>query len=137
MEKAERKPAYRPVSKREDEVASMIVDAALAVHKKLGPGLLEKVYEVCLCHELRKRGLKCEQQVAVPIKYDGIEFDEGLVLDLLVEDMVVVELKAVETVNPVWQAQLLSHLKMTGKRLGLLINFNMPLIKNGIKRMVL
>jgi len=138
MGKANGKTApHAPVSRREDEVAAGIVDAAFAVHKKLGPGLLEKVYETCLCHEIRKRGLKCERQVPVQIEYDGIRFDEGLILDLLVEDLVVVELKAVDNVNPVWQTQLLSHLKLTGKRLGFLINFNVPLIKNGIRRMVL
>ena len=107
------------------------------VHKKLGPGLLERIYEVCFCHELGKRGLKHQRQVCVPIKYDDMIFDEGLRLDVLVEDLIICELKAVDSMNPVWEAQILSHLKLTGKRLGFLINFNVPLFKQGIKRIVL
>jgi GxxExxY protein len=128
---------FKPLSGREEEVASAIVDAAYAVHKQLGPGLLERIYEVCLCHELSKRGYHVERQVDLPITYDGILFDEGLRLDVLVESLVICELKAVDEMNPVWQAQLLSHLKLTGKRLGFLINFNVPLIKDGIKRLIL
>jgi GxxExxY protein len=120
---------FPPLSKREEEVASAIVDAAYAVHKSLGPGLLEKVYEVCLCHELSKRGFQTQRQVDLPITYDGIVFDEGLRLDVLVDNLIVYELKAVDEMNPVWQAQLLSHLKVTGKRLGFLSNFNVPVIK--------
>jgi GxxExxY protein len=97
---------------------------------------LEKVYEVCLCHELRKLGLNVERQLDIPIVYDGITFDEGLRLDLLVEKKVIIELKAVDIVNPVWEAQIISHLTLTGKRLGYLINFNVPLIKEGIRRFV-
>jgi len=107
------------------------------VHKTLGPGLLEKVYEVCFCHELSKRELKYQRQVDIPIIYDGITFNEGLRLDVLVEELIICELKAVDELNPVWEAQLLSHLKLTGKRLGFLINFNVPLIKKGIKRIIL
>jgi GxxExxY protein len=102
----------------------------------LGPGLLEKVYEVCLSHELRKLGLNVERQLDIPIVYDGLTFEEGLRLDLLVENKVVIELKAVDIVNPVWEAQIISHLMLTGKRLGYLINFNVPLIKDGIRRYV-
>ena len=99
--------------------------------------MLEKVYEVCLCHELSKRGLKYKRQVDIPIVYDGITFNDGLRLDILVEELIICELKAVDDMNPVWEAQILSHLKLTGKRLGFLINFNVPLIKNGIKRIIL
>jgi len=99
--------------------------------------LLEKVYEVCFCHELSKRGVAYQRQVDIPIIYDGIVFDEGLRLDVVVEDLIVCELKAVDEMNLVWEAQLLSHLKLTGKRLGFLINFNVPLIKKGIKRIIL
>jgi GxxExxY protein len=99
--------------------------------------LLEKVYEVCFCHELSKRGLEYKRQGDVPIVYDGIVFDEGLRLDVLVEELIICELKAVEEMNPVWEAHLLSHLKLTGKRLGFLINFNVPVIKKGIKRIIL
>lgn len=111
--------------------------AAYAVHKKLGPGLLEKVYEVCFCHELSKRGLKYQRQVDIPIIYDGMVFDEGLRLNILVENLIICELKSVEEMNPVWEAQILSHLKLAGKRLGFLINFNVPVIKDGIKRIIL
>lgn len=103
----------------------------------MGPGLLEKVYEVCFCHELAKRKLSFSRQLDIPIIYDGIKFAEGLRLDVLVNDLVICELKAVDEVKPVWQAQLLSHLKLTGKRLGYLINFNVPLIKDGIKRLII
>jgi len=128
---------FRPLSKREELIAKKIVDAAFIVHKRLGPGLLEKVYEVCFCHELSKRDLKSKGQVIVPIIYDGIIFDEGLRLDVLVEELIICELKAVDEMNPVWEAQILSYLKLTGKRLGFLINFNVPLIKDGIKRIIL
>ncbi len=128
---------YKPLSQKEEEIARKIVDAAFSVHKNLGPGLLEKVYEVCLCHELSKRGLKYKRQVDLPIVYDSITFDEGLRLDVFVEELVICEIKAVEATNPVWEAQILSHLKMLNKRLGFLINFNVPVIKKGIKRIVL
>ena len=128
---------FTPVSKRENDIAKEIVDAAYRIHKAMGPGLLEKVYEVCLCHELKKRGYNCERQVEVPIVYDGITFDEWLRLDVLVENLIICELKAVDNMNPVWEAQLLSHLKLTRKRLGFLINFNVKYIKGGIKRIIL
>ena len=127
---------YAPLSAEEERIGKIIVDAAIAVHRFLGPGLLESVYEVCFCHELAKRGLALRRQVMVPILYDGITFEEGLRLDVLVEDRVICELKAVAVMNPVYEAQLLSQLKLTGNRLGYLINFNVPLIKNGIKRMI-
>ena len=127
---------YAPLSAQEERIGKIIVDAAIAVHRFLGPGLLESVYEVCFCHELTKRGLALRRQVVVPILYDGITFEEGLRLDVLVEDRVICELKAVAVMNPVYEAQLLSQLKLTGNRLGYLINFNVPLIKNGIKRII-
>ncbi len=127
----------KPLSKREEFIAEKIVDAAYTVHKILGPGLLERVYEVCFCHELSKRELKCQRQVDIPITYDGMIFDEGLRIDVLVEELIICELKAVDEMNPVWKAQILSHLKLADKRLGFLINFNVPLIKNGIKRIIL
>lgn len=128
---------YTPLSDREESIARAVVDAAYAVHSTLGPGLLESIYEVCFCHELTKRGLSYRRQVVVPVIYDGITFDEGLRLDVLVEDLVICELKAVEAMNPMFSAQLLTQLRLTGKRLGSLINFNVPTIKNGIKRMIL
>ncbi len=121
----------------ENSIAKTIVESALQVHRTLGPGLLERVYETCLCHEIQNRGFKVERQVAVPIRYGNLTFEEGFRLDLLVEDCVICELKAIEKSNPVWQAQLLSYLRLTNKRLGLLINFNVPLIKNGIQRIAL
>ena len=127
---------YEKTSEREEVVATKIVDAAYKVHKALGPGLLEKVYEVCFCHELRKRELSYQRQVDIPIEYDGLKFDEGLRLDVMVEGLVICEIKAVDKMNPVWEAQLLSYLKLTGRRIGFLINFNVPVVKNGIKRII-
>ena len=129
--------SFKSLSEKEESIAKKIVAAAYTVHKELGPGLLEKVYEVCFCHELSKRGLEYQRQVDIPILYDGIIFNEGLRLDVLVEKLIICELKAVDEMNPVWEAQILSHLRLTGKRLGFLINFNVPLIKDGIKRYIL
>lgn len=120
-----------------NQVSGRIVDAAYKVHKNLGPGLLESVYEICLAHEIRKTGLKIDIQVILPITYDDITFEAGLRLDMLIEDKVIIELKAVETLLPVHEAQLLTYLKLSQKRVGLLINFNVPVIRQGIKRMVL
>ena len=120
-----------------NQLSGQIVDAAYAVHSALGPGLLESVYEICLVHELSKRGLKADRQVALPVQYDGVRLDAGLRLDLLVDGRLVVELKAVESLLPVHKAQLLTYLKLSGHRLGLIINFNVPLIKNGIVRVAL
>ena len=128
---------FEPLSEKEEYIARQIVDAAYTVHKKLGPGLLEKVYEVCFCHELSKRGLQYQRQIEFPIVYDGIKFDEGLRLDVLVEELVICELKAKDEINPVWKAQVLSHLQLLEKRLGFLINFNVVLIKDGINRIIL
>lgn len=124
------------LSVEEENIGKQIVNASFKVHKALRPGLLKKVYEVCLSHELRKLGLNVKRQLDIPIVYDGLTFEEGLRLDLLVEDKVVIELKAVDVVNPVWEAQIISHLMLTHKRLGYLINFNIPLIKDGIRRYV-
>lgn len=131
------KKEYKAVSDELERIGKAIVDSAFAVHKNLGPGLLERVYEVCLCYELNKRGISTVRQLDIPIKYDGLIFNEGLRLDILAGNEVIVELKAVDQLNPVWEAQVLSHLKLTGKRLGYLINFNVPLIKHGIKRFVI
>ncbi len=120
-----------------DDIGRHIVDSAYVVHRTLGPGLLEKIYEACFCHELSKRGLAHRRQVEVPVVYDGLRFEEGLRLDILVEDAVICELKAVETTHPVWEAQLLSQMRLTGKQLGFLINFSVPRIKDGIRRRVL
>jgi GxxExxY protein len=127
---------FEPLSVEMEEIGKQIVDAAYTVHKNLGPGLLEKVYEVCFCHELTKRGLKWVRQIDIPIVYDNLRFEEGLRLDVLVENKVICELKAIELVNPVWEAQVISHLKLTNKRLGYLINFNVVNIGAGIKRFI-
>lgn len=118
----------------EEVLSSEIVDCAYKVHKQLGPGLLEKIYEACFCHELSKKEIPYKRQAKLPILYDGIEFDEGLQLDVLVDNTVICEFKAVETINPLWQAQIISHLKLTGLHVGFLINFNVPIIKSGIRR---
>jgi len=125
---------FRELTKLEEEIGKAIVNAAFKIHNELGPGLLEKVYEVCLAHELRKAGYDAKRQIDIPIVYDGIQFDEGLRLDLLVNNLVIAELKAIDLVNPVWEAQVISHLKLTNLKLGYLINFNVPLIKDGIRR---
>ena len=132
----EHKKEFRPIPEDLERIGKLIVDSAYTVHKNLGPGLLEKVYEICFCHELGKRGLEFKRQVDIPIIYDGLEFSEGLRLDVIVENKVICELKAIETVNPVWEAQVLSHLKLLDKRLGYLINFNVVNIGSGIKRFV-
>jgi GxxExxY protein len=122
------------MNSRINEISGQIVDAALKVHTALGPGLLESAYEICLCHELRKRNLRIEVQKTLPVVYDGVNLDAGYRLDLLVEESVIVELKAVESVNDVHRAQLLSYLKRSGCPLGLLLNFNVKWMKDGIQR---
>ena len=112
------------------------MDAAYCIHKHFGPGLFEMVYEVSLAHELRKRGLAVQRQLAIPVVYDCVTFDEGFRADVVVNDLVVLELKSVETVHPVHKKQLLTYLRLMKKRLGLLINFNEALIKDGLFRVV-
>jgi GxxExxY protein len=128
---------YARVDSEVEKLAQIVVDAAFKLHSTLGPGLLEGVYEALLSHELRLRGLKVEKQVLLPLTYEGMTLDAGLRLDLLVEDRLVVELKAVEALLKVHQAQLKTYLKLSGHPLGLLINFNVPLIKDGIERVIL
>lgn len=127
---------YYPTT-NEENLIKEIVDCAFKVHSKLGPGLLERIYEVCFCHELRNKNIKFINQVKIPIKYDDLTFDEGYRIDVLVENSIVCELKAVVEHNAVFDAQILSQLKLAQKHLGLLINFNVPLIKNGIKRFII
>ena len=127
---------FEPLSEQEESIAAQLVDSAFAVHKELGPGLLEQVYEVCLCHELNKRGLTFQRQVPIPVQYDGIKFSVGFRLDLLIEDLVISELKTVERLMPVHTAQILTYLKLSNKRLGFLINFNVPILKKGIQRII-
>ena len=125
---------FIPISPEVDRIAKIIVNGAYQIHKKLGPGLLESVYEICLCQELKKARIPFETQVAVPITYDDVRIDAGFRLDILVADEVIVELRSVENMNPIFEAQLLTYLKLTGKRPGLLINFNVPVIRKGIRR---
>ena len=120
----------------ENELSKIIVDRCLKIHKTLGPGLLESVYEEVLSYELTKNGLKCERQVGIPVIYEDIKMDIGFRADMIVENKVIVELKSVENIIPVHKKQLLTYLKLTGIKLGLLVNFNVDLIKNGITRIV-
>ncbi|MDQ3621970.1 MAG: GxxExxY protein [Verrucomicrobiota bacterium] len=120
----------------ENQIAKVVVNAAFELHTKLGPGLLESVYEVILAHELRKRGIRVERQVPVPILYDGLRFDEGFRADLIVEEKVVVELKSIEALAPVHAKQVLTQIRLSNRKLGLLINFGEELLKDGIKRLI-
>ena len=122
--------------KRENQISAIILDAAIAVHTALGPGLLESAYQACLTYELSARGLKVQMQVPLPINYRGVLIDAAYRLDLVIDDLVIVELKAVERLMPIHEAQLLSYLKLSGKRLGLLINFHVLRLKDGYKRIV-
>ena len=119
-----------------NQITGVVITAAMKVHSTLGPGLLESTYEACLLHELSKAGLHVESQVGLPVVYDGVKLDLGYRIDLIVEDQVIVEVKSVEAINDVHKAQLLSYLKLSGKNVGLLINFNVAHLKNGIKRLV-
>jgi GxxExxY protein len=123
-------------SRRLNQISGEIVDAAIHVHSALGPGLLESAYEACLAYELRERGLTVRTQVPLPITYKGIRLEQGYRIDMLVEEAVVVEVKTALGLHPVHEAQLLTHLKLSGHRLGLLLNFYVPLMRDGIKRMV-
>jgi GxxExxY protein len=117
-------------------LTQQVIGAAIEVHRTLGPGLLESAYETCLCHELALRQIPYERQKVLPITYKGIALDDGYRLDILVSDAVVVELKTVETLLPVHEAQILSYLQLGGWQVGLLINFHVPILKHGIKRIV-
>ena len=120
----------------ENQIGRIVVDSAIAVHRQLGPGLLETVYEAVLARELQQRGLKTQRQLPIPIEYGGFKFDEGFRADILVEDKVILELKSVEAVNQVHKKQLLTYLKLTGMKLGYLLNFGEALMKDGITRVV-
>ena len=120
-----------------EELTRLIIGAAIEVHRVLGPGLLESVYEECLCYELTLRGLRFQRQVPLPVVYKQIKLDCGFRMDLVVEDAVILEIKSVDAIHPVHEAQLLTYLKLSGKRVGLMINFNVPVLKDGITRRVL
>jgi GxxExxY protein len=119
-----------------EEIAEQVVDALLKVHRALGPGLLESTYQACLSHELRCRGIEVGCEVALPVKYRGIEIEAGYRIDMLVAECIIIENKSVQELAPIHEAQLLTYLKLSGHRLGFLVNWNVPLIKDGIKRMV-
>jgi len=121
----------------EEELARKIVDCAYRVHRGLGLGLLESIYETCFCHELQKRGVPYRRQLTVPLVYDGIVLSDCLRLDVLVKDLIICELKSVDSLDPIFMAQILTQLKLARKRLGFLINFNVPAIKLGIRRVIL
>ena len=127
---------YAPILPAVERVGKAVLDASFKVHTALGPGLLESVYETCTAFEIREGGLRVATQAALPVVYRNIKMDAGLRLDMLVEDCVIVEVKSVETMNPVYDAQLITYLKLTGIRLGFLINFNVVHLKDGIKRIV-
>jgi len=120
----------------ENQISSKILDCSIKVHKTLGPGLFESVYEEALCFELQNIGLNFERQIGIPVIYEGVKMELGFRADIIVEDKVIIELKSVETIAPVHKKQLLTYLKITGKKLGLLINFNEALLKDGITRIV-
>ena len=129
--------SHRENEERKDPRTAPIIGAAIEVHRALGPGLLESAYEECLCHELHLRGLAFQRQVDLPVPYKGLKLDCGYQMDVVVEDEVVLELKSIEKILPVHEAQLLTYLELSGKRVGLLINFNVPLLTHGIVRRVL
>jgi GxxExxY protein len=128
---------FKPITEREKWLTSELMNIAISIHKSLGSGLLKSVYEKCFCYELSKRNIPFLRQQMVSVIYDKMTIDEGLRIDLLIDDLIIIELKAQENYHPIWEAQLLSHLKLTGKRLGYIMNFHVPLMKDGIKRMVL
>jgi GxxExxY protein len=134
---ANERPSPSPLPAETNDITGAIVDAAYTVHVALGPGLLENIYEICLAHELTKRNLNVVAQVSLPVEYDGMRMDAGLRMDMVVNSCVVVEIKAVEKLAPIHTAQLLTYLKLSGMRAGLLINFNVERIRDGIKRVVL
>lgn len=129
---------YYQISEQEEYLGKEIVDAAYRVHKELGPGLLEIIYETCFCYELELKEIPYKRQTDLPISYkEKLFFDKGLRMDVFVDGLVICELKSVNEINPIWISQIISHLKLTKLRLGYLINFNVPRIKEGIKRFVL
>ena len=118
-------------------ITERIIGAAMTVHRELGPGLLESAYRACLVYELGRRGLRAEQEVRLPVRYKGIDLRLGYRLDLLVEDQIIIELKAVKALSPIHEAQLLTYLKLAEREVGLLLNFNVPLLKHGIRRLIM
>lgn len=127
---------FEPLSAEVENLGLQIVEIAISIHKALGPGLLESVYEKCFCYELKNRKIPFKRQSCIGIQYNGLKLEDGLRLDILVDEKIILELKAQEGNLLIWEAQLLSYLKLTGKRLGYLLNFHHPLMKNGIRRLI-
>ena len=128
---------FAPIPAHTEAVAAAIIDAAIKVHKALGPGLLESVYESCLCYELSKRGIPFRRQVPMPVRFEEVHIETGFRVDVIADECAIAELKSAESIIPIHEAQLLTHFKLANIRLGLLLNFNVPLMKQGIKRMVI
>ena len=126
-----------PLNDKENQLGKIVVDIAFLLHKSLGPGLLESVYEKCFCYELQQRGIPFLRRQQVPIFYKELFLEDALRLDILVDELLIIELKAQEHYHPVWEAQLLSYLRLSGKRIGYVINFHVPLMKDGFKRLIL
>jgi len=126
---------HRGPATQKDPLTEKIVGCAIAVHRELGPGLLESAYEICLCHALRAAELRVDRQVELPIRFRGVSLDAGYRIDLRIADRVIIEVKAVEAIQRVHEAQLLTYLRLSGLRTGLILNFNVPMLKDGIKRM--
>ena len=120
-----------------NDLTRQVIGAAIEVHKVLGPGLLESVYEECLCHEFGLRGIHYKRQQTIPVEYKGVQLDCGYRIDLLVENLVILELKSVDSLEPIHEAQVLTYLKLTSLKVGLLINFNVPVLREGIKRLMI
>jgi GxxExxY protein len=137
LERPPRKRNFAPIPQETERLGKILLDAAYRVHTALGPGLLESVYETVLAHEIRKAGLAVATQVALPVRYDGLELESGFRLDLLIERAVIAELKAAENMIPLYEAQLMTYFRLSGIRLGYLINFNVPHLKQGVKRIVI
>ncbi|HEY2048387.1 MAG TPA: GxxExxY protein [Caulobacteraceae bacterium] len=129
--------AHEGTRRRRERLAAIVLDAGLAVHRALGPGLLESVYEQCLAHELATRGIPTKRQIGLPVTYKDIRLEAGYRIDLLVDDLVVIEVKAVEALSRLHEAQILTYLRLTGLNLGFLLNFNVPLFRDGIRRFAL
>jgi GxxExxY protein len=137
MTQSNTEKAHKPLTERERWLTTQVMDIAITIHKFLGPGLLESVYEKCFCYELSKRNIHYVVQKNVELIYDKLVISDGLRIDILIDDLIIVGLKAQDIYHPVWEAQLLSYLRLTQKRLGYVLNFHVPLMKDGVKRMIL
>jgi GxxExxY protein len=137
MTQSSTEKVHKPLTEREKWLTTQVMDIAITIHKFLGPGLLESVYEKCFCYELMKRNIPFVVQKNVELIYDKLVISDGLRIDILVDNLIIVELKTNDIYHPVWDAQLLSYLRLTQKRLGYILNFHVPLMKDGIKRMIL